>query len=314
MLLQSLNLSKLMPCRIAAGLLLGAWVLSTPAHAAIQDCVVGVDSSAVFGRANFGNVNPLATPGGPLQASFTYFAECNRTSRNDPQRVQFQITLSAPTSSGGMTLGYSYSTVTAGMTGVITLDWERRETGVQRGTGTAVFTLNGLSPQTLPGLYTFTQLTSSRVRTCDTASTGCTSYGAARLEDSIITANVTKNCTMAPSVMNFGVVKPSSTRHTDAVATASVLCTSQTPYLVRFSGGNAAPVGQRHMVQAGQPLPLSYQVYADAARTTVLQNTTGLSGTGAGVAQQYALYGRVFSNQFPSPGTYSDTLTMTVEY
>lgn len=312
---QPARLSKAKRPLLSGLLLMGLLLTGLPAQAAITDCVVGVDSSAVFGRANFGNVDPLAPPGGPVQASFTYFAECNRTSPSDPRRVQFQITLNAPSTVAGMSIDYAYSTIASGDTGVITLDWGKQDTGLQRGEGVAVFTLRGLTPQTTPGAFTFTQLTSTRLRTCDNTNTSnCTGYGAARLEDALVSVNVIKSCTVAPSVLNFGAVQPSSVKHSDAAATTSVVCTRGTPYLVKFSGGNPAPAGQRRMRLPGQPAELNYQVYADPARTSVLQNASGLSGSGEGVAQQYGVYGRVFSNQFPAPGAYTDTLTMTVEY
>jgi len=62
---------------------------------------------------------------------------------------------------------------------------------------------------------------------------------------------------------------------------------------------------------------LTYGLYRDAARTlpwgsTVGTNTT--SGTGTGVTQTQTVYGRAAAQTTPPPGTYSDSVVVTVGY
>jgi spore coat protein U-like protein len=39
-----------------------------------------------------------------------------------------------------------------------------------------------------------------------------------------------------------------------------------------------------------------------------------VSGTGIGSSQNYTVYGRVQAQTTPAPGTYTDTITVTVTY
>ena len=39
-----------------------------------------------------------------------------------------------------------------------------------------------------------------------------------------------------------------------------------------------------------------------------------MAGTGSGLAQIFSVYGRVPAQNTPSPGTYSDTVVLTISY
>jgi spore coat protein U-like protein len=56
---------------------------------------------------------------------------------------------------------------------------------------------------------------------------------------------------------------------------------------------------------------VSYQIYSDASRNTVLQT---MSGTGTGTAQPVVVYGRVPEQTAPPPGSYRDVVTVTVAF
>jgi spore coat protein U-like protein len=68
---------------------------------------------------------------------------------------------------------------------------------------------------------------------------------------------------------------------------------------------------------------LQYNLYTTAALTTVFGDGTGATGTDAGTgtgmanALQYTVYGQLpdnAANQASIPGTYTDTVTVTVTY
>ena len=62
---------------------------------------------------------------------------------------------------------------------------------------------------------------------------------------------------------------------------------------------------------------VNYSLYSDSGRTTVWGNTVGtdtVAATGSGASQSYTVYGRVTAQTTPAPGTYSDTVTVTVTY
>jgi spore coat protein U-like protein len=62
---------------------------------------------------------------------------------------------------------------------------------------------------------------------------------------------------------------------------------------------------------------VNYTLYSDSGRTTIWGNTVGtntVAATGNGTGQNYTVYGRVSSQTTPAPGTYTDTITVTVTY
>jgi spore coat protein U-like protein len=62
---------------------------------------------------------------------------------------------------------------------------------------------------------------------------------------------------------------------------------------------------------------LHYHLYSDSGHTVNWGNTVGtdtVSMTGSGVAQTLTVYGQVPAGQFVTPGSYSDTITVTLTY
>jgi spore coat protein U-like protein len=62
---------------------------------------------------------------------------------------------------------------------------------------------------------------------------------------------------------------------------------------------------------------INYSLYSDSGRTTNWGNTVGtdtVAATGNGSAQAYTVYGRIPPQTTPAPGTYTDTITVTVTY
>jgi spore coat protein U-like protein len=62
---------------------------------------------------------------------------------------------------------------------------------------------------------------------------------------------------------------------------------------------------------------LNYGLFSDAAWTTNWGNTSGtnwVTGTGNGAAQPLTVYGQIPAAQYVTPGSYSDTITVSVTY
>ena len=79
--------------------------------------------------------------------------------------------------------------------------------------------------------------------------------------------------------------------------------------------GTGATVAVRKMTSGANTI--TYSLYKDAARTTVWGNTFNtdtVAATGTGVAQTYDVYGRVPPQTTPQPGTYTDTIIVTLTY
>jgi len=104
----------------------------------------------------------------------------------------------------------------------------------------------------------------------------------------------------------------------DAQSTIQVQCTNTTPYNVGFDQGiNGASVTARRMKGGPSNELISYAIYSNAARTTNWGNTVGtdtMAGTGNGAAQTIQVYGRIPAQTTPIPGSYTDTITVTVTY
>jgi spore coat protein U-like protein len=104
----------------------------------------------------------------------------------------------------------------------------------------------------------------------------------------------------------------------DVTSTVLVTCTNTTPYNVGFDQGlNGSSVTARKMKGGPSNELISYSIYSDAARTTNWGNTVGtdtVAATGNGLAQTFTAYGRVPVQTTPTPGIYTDTITVTVSY
>jgi spore coat protein U-like protein len=119
------------------------------------------------------------------------------------------------------------------------------------------------------------------------------------------------------TTLNFSSTQGVLSANVDQTSTIQVTCTSSTPYSIGLSKGadSGATVAARKLSDGTNTI--TYSLYTDASRSTVWGNTVGVdvvSATGNGSAQSYTVYGRVPPQATPPPGTYNDTVTVTVNY
>jgi spore coat protein U-like protein len=136
---------------------------------------------------------------------------------------------------------------------------------------------------------------------------------------------ITASCTINASTLTFP--STAGTALTAAAVTGnttvSVTCTNTSPYSIGMGQGNNYSGGSNRMASASNFLP--YTLYVDVALTHPW--TTGATnssctttndcylGTGSGSAQSIPIYGQVPTTaSAPVPGTYSDTVLMTITY
>lgn len=148
------------------------------------------------------------------------------------------------------------------------------------------------------------------------ASTNCPTSSSSETSTSFnALATVVAACTVSTGSMSFGSVGLLNS-NLDATATVSPHCTNGAPYSVSLSNGNTGtgPTA-RIMVNGGNTV--IYGLYRDASRSLPWGSTIGtntVSSTGTGIAQPITVYGRVPSQSTPPPGSYTDTVIVTVTY
>ena len=132
-----------------------------------------------------------------------------------------------------------------------------------------------------------------------------------------VTLEIQGACTLSgTSPIAFGTQRVLSA-NTDATGSLAVQCTDSTPYAVSLDAGAGAgaTTGLRKMTSGATTV--DYALYRDSSRTLAWGNTQGtdtVAGTGNGGNQTLTVYGRVPSQASPAPGSYADTVNVTVTY
>ena len=138
-------------------------------------------------------------------------------------------------------------------------------------------------------------------------------------------ATVTATClTPTTATLAFPNYNPLLNTAVDATTSISVKCTSTTPItsVALNKGTGTGTVAARTMeLTTDATKTINYALYTNSARTTLwgdaTSGTSTLGGTGAGLNTDvtFTVYGRIPAGQTTAkPGTYSDTITVTVTY
>ncbi|MCY1740878.1 Csu type fimbrial protein [Ensifer sp. SL37] len=131
-----------------------------------------------------------------------------------------------------------------------------------------------------------------------------------------VNAGVVANCLIAVQNIDFGTRGVLNT-NVDASGSVTATCTPGTTYSISLNGGtaNSAPTA-RKMSKGSETV--TYGLYKDANRSQPWGDATTsgstIPGTGNGAAQVLPVYGRVPPQKTPSPGTYTDTVVVTLTY
>jgi len=134
-----------------------------------------------------------------------------------------------------------------------------------------------------------------------------------------VSANVTANCTVSVAPVEFGPYDPLGTHAStalDAEGGVTVACTKgSVPVIALGAGGN--PASPMRQMSNGSGGLLQYQLFQDTGRNDVW--ATGADAYTAlpapsKVARTFTVYGRVASGLDPVPGTYGDTVVVTVNF
>jgi spore coat protein U-like protein len=136
-----------------------------------------------------------------------------------------------------------------------------------------------------------------------------------------VTANVTKNCTITTSPVDFGPYDPvaaNATAPRDGVGTVTITCTKGAPAKVALSLGSNAQGTTRRMLGGTADAHLTYELYKDAGRATIWGDTADTALDVAAAPNRnpraFTVYGRVAAAQDATVGTYTDTVLATVNF
>jgi spore coat protein U-like protein len=134
-----------------------------------------------------------------------------------------------------------------------------------------------------------------------------------------------QSCSVSATALTFGSYDPSSATARDSTGTITVTCTAtvlgiSASWDILLSTGSSPSFTPRRMFNGGNSM--QYNLYTNAARTQVWGDGTG--GTAkvsdsqlvvVGTSQySYTAYGRIPALQNLGPGTYTDTITVTLNY
>jgi len=137
-----------------------------------------------------------------------------------------------------------------------------------------------------------------------------------------VTETVQATCSATATTLAFSAYTPGAGA-ISSNGTISVKCTKNTPYTISLNGGTTTggTIAQRLMASGANSL--QYNLFTSAAFNQIFGDGTGTSktvaGTGAGVATASAVtvFGQLpdsAANQAAVPGSYTDTITVTVTY
>ena len=170
----------------------------------------------------------------------------------------------------------------------------------------------GSQPTVVPGAYT----TSLTMSASGTTYTGNTAPACPTAILGTFTGMVVSSCLASAGNLVFpttSVIK----NNVDATSTVNVTCTNTTPYNVRLNGGltgATSPTARKMTLGAQQ---ITYGLYRDVARALGWGSSDGVntaSGTGTASAIGHTVYGRIPPQTTPAPGTYTDTIVVTVSF
>ena len=131
-----------------------------------------------------------------------------------------------------------------------------------------------------------------------------------------VQVTVTAGCnidTGSPTgVVNFGSHAGTGATPSDVSGNMIVTCTNTTAYSIYFTSGNTV-TGNTNRIMVNGAESIGYQIRQG---TTAIGNTpaTGYSATGNGTSQSTAINFHITSWTPVTPGIYSDTVTMNVDF
>lgn len=132
-------------------------------------------------------------------------------------------------------------------------------------------------------------------------------------------ATAAPSCTVSATSVNFGSYNVFAGSATDSTGSITITCNNSAHnVVVTLSKGSSATFNPRTMTNGGETL--SYNLFRDAARTSIWGDGTGGTSTytdnnpSNGADTVVTVYGRVPAGQDVSAGSYSDTVSAVINF
>ncbi|ALL37930.1 spore coat protein U domain-containing protein [Serratia marcescens] len=117
--------------------------------------------------------------------------------------------------------------------------------------------------------------------------------------------------------LNFGTLYFLSTATSVAgqqnAGAIRVKCTNGTSYSVLLGGGQSGNTAARYL-QSAAGQRVNYNLYTNAAHSTIWDNLTGVSQTANGTDNWLPVYGMIPAQATPPTGSYTDTVQVTINW
>jgi spore coat protein U-like protein len=129
------------------------------------------------------------------------------------------------------------------------------------------------------------------------------------------------SCTVTATSVAFGVYTPLQATGLTSNGTIAVSCSGVTgtnPIFIQLSTGTSGNYSTRTLKSGANTL--NYNLFANASNSAIWGNGTGVSYEVETFIYNFAptanltVYGTVNSGQDPAPGSYVDSITVTVNY
>jgi spore coat protein U-like protein len=140
-----------------------------------------------------------------------------------------------------------------------------------------------------------------------------------------VAVTISSFCSMnATAGLPLNLTFPTTGNLTQPVASAAatilnVTCSAGTPYTIKLGEGlNKLTDGDRQMVRAGGTLKIPYKLSRQALGVEEWGPGAAFTPTspGSGAAQAFSIFGYIpaIGGTQPTPGTYTDTVVITIDY
>ena len=131
--------------------------------------------------------------------------------------------------------------------------------------------------------------------------------------------NVVDQCNaVTATALNFATYTPDAASASTATSTITVACTKNSAVTIALDkGANGASTSARQMKNASGNT-LNYGLFSDSSHNNNWDDVNGkvaFTGNGLGNPVSHTVYGKIPESQLDTaPGSYSDTITVTVGY